>query len=209
MVSGTLLLTGARALAAGSVTVRVRFRSSGIAGPLLATLHTTFKFGGLASISYWSMMLVMASGFIGRFLFAQLPRNRRGVFLSLKEIEAEICVVQCALATAGLHDARLMPAEGVDSGWCRLFRLIFMRRRELRTWCRKLRARRLPVSITRRILSLLSRKFFLESSRLTLELTTRAFSYWHTMHLPFTYLMFITLLVHVGLATFLGYTWIF
>jgi hypothetical protein len=42
----------------------------GIAGPLLSTLHTTFKFGGLASICYWSMMLVMASGFVGRFLFA-------------------------------------------------------------------------------------------------------------------------------------------
>jgi hypothetical protein len=77
----------------------------GIAGPLFATLHTTFKFGGLASVSYWSMMLVMASGLIGRFLFAQLPRNQRGVILSLKEIEAEINVVQRALETAGLRDA--------------------------------------------------------------------------------------------------------
>jgi hypothetical protein len=66
-----------------------------------------------------------------------------------------------------------------------------------------------PVSITQRVLSLLSRKFFLESSRLTLALTTRAFSHWHTLHLPFTLLMFITLIVHVGLAIFLGYTWIF
>jgi hypothetical protein len=84
-----------------------------------------------------------------------------------------------------------------------------MRRRELRAWNKKLRARRVPVSITQRILSLLSRKFFLESSRLTLDLTTRAFSHWHTLHLPFTILMFVTLIVHVGLAIFLGYTWIF
>lgn len=181
----------------------------GIAGPLFATLHTTFKFGGLASISYWSMMLVMASGFIGRFLFALLPRNQRGVILSLQEIEAEIKVVQRALAGAGLRDARFVPAEGAASGWRRLFRLIFMRRRELRAWNQKLRARRVPVSITQRILSILSRKFFLESSRLTLDLTTRAFSYWHTLHMPFTYLMFLTLVVHIGLAIFLGYTWIF
>lgn len=186
----------------------------GIAGPLLATLHTTFKFRGLASISYWSMMLVMASGFIGRFLFAQLPRNQRGVVLSLKEMEAEIRVVQRALESAGVSDAvaavaAKSPRAANRPGWRMLFQLMIKRRRELRAWNRRLRARNFPVSITQRILSLLARKLFLESSRLTLDLTTRAFSYWHTLHLPFTYLMFITLLLHAGLAIFLGYTWIF
>jgi hypothetical protein len=186
----------------------------GIAGPLLATLHTTFKFGGLASISYWSMMLVMASGFIGRFLFAQLPRNRRGVILSLKEIEAEIRIVQRALENAGLRETISAPYQKAPhsrdiKGIRRLLHLMITRRRELRVWNKRLRAGKFPASITRQILSLLSRKFFLESSRLTLDLTMSAFSYWHTLHLPFTYLMFITLLVHVGLAIFLGYTWIF
>jgi len=181
----------------------------GIAGPLFATLHTSFKFGGLASISYWSMMLVMASGFIGRFLFALLPRNQRGVLLSLKEIEAEIHVVQHALETAGLRDTRMQPVPGVTSGWRRLFRSMIVQRRQLRAWNQALRAQRRPAALNQRILSLISRKFFLESSRVTLSLTMRAFSHWHTLHLPFTYLMFITLIVHVGLAIFLGYTWIF
>jgi hypothetical protein len=185
----------------------------GIAGPLLATLHTTFKVDGLASICYWSMMLVVASGFIGRFLFAQLPCNQRGVILSLKEIDAEIKVIQRHLETAGVRHASLAaaPWQGANAkpSWRALIRIWRQRRHELRAWDRQLRQTHLPVSTARRILSLLSRQFFLESSRVTLDLTTRTFSHWHTLHLPFTYLMFITLIIHVGLAIVLGYTWIF
>lgn len=183
----------------------------GIAGPLLATLHTTFKFGGLASICYWSMMLVMASGFVGRFLFALLPRNQRGVTLSLQEIEAEISAVQSYLETGGILEEtknKISPYRG-GANWLTLWQLWRTRQRELRHWQQRLRSQGLPNAGARRILSLLSRKFFLESSRVTLSATTRAFSYWHTLHLPFTYLMFITLLIHAGLAIFLGYTWIF
>ena len=188
----------------------------GIAGPLLATLHTTFKFGGVASICYWSMMLVMASGFVGRFLFALMPRNQRGVILSLQEINAEIRAVQSYLETSGVHEETASSkfpsrhlALKVEANSATLWRLWRKRRRELRDWNQHLRSRGIPLSSARRVLSLLSRKFFLESSRLTLNATTRAFSYWHTLHLPFTYLMFITLLIHAGLAIFLGYTWIF
>jgi hypothetical protein len=187
----------------------------GIAGPLLATMHTTFKFGGLASICYWSMMLVMASGFVGRFLFVLLPRNQRGVMLSLHEIDAEIRVVQQHFTTMGVNDEILSHARQQSlslngtANWPALLRLWKERRHMLHEWDRRLRVQGLPVSITRRVLSLLSRKFFLESSRFTLEITSRAFSHWHTLHLPFTYLMFITLAIHVVLAIFLGYTWIF
>lgn len=187
----------------------------GIAGPLLATLHTTFKFGGVASICYWSMMLVMASGFVGRFLFALMPRNQRGIILSLQEIDAEIEAAQRYLKTSGVHVETLakLPSRhrAPNSGakWSTPWRLWSKRRRELREWNQYLRSQGLPVSSTRRVLSSLSRKLFLESSRLTLNATTRAFSYWHTLHLPFTYLMFFTLIIHAGLAIFLGYTWIF
>ena len=184
----------------------------GIAGPLFATLHTTFKFGGLASISYWSMMIVMASGFVGRFLFALLPRNQRGVAMSLQEIEAEIRVVQQYFEARGLPHESFESAAGVEKleeSWRLLFRLWRERRRELRGWSRQLRNAGLSQKAARRLLPLLARKLFLESSRITLAATTRAFSYWHVLHLPFTYLMFLTLLLHVGLAIFLGYTWIF
>jgi hypothetical protein len=192
----------------------------GIAGPLLATLHTTFKFGGLASICYWSMMLVMASGFVGRFLFAQLPRNQRGLVLSLQEIGEEIQAIRRDLQAAGLgeNESELLvntkarkktDKTGNEIGWSTLIRLWRARRRNLRSWNRRLQGRGFTATTTRHILSLLSRKLFLESRLATLDLTTRAFSHWHSLHLPFTYLMFATLILHAGLAILLGYTWIF
>ncbi|MDZ7291445.1 MAG: hypothetical protein ONB44_07615 [candidate division KSB1 bacterium] len=191
----------------------------GIAGPLFATLHSTFKFTGLASICYWSMMIVMASGFIGRFLYSQLPHNQRGVALSLKEINNEISSIQRMLRAAGLGDAEMdLPrrAKGEKNDkrlgktdWFGIIRMIIKRRRNLHVWKQKLSERGLDALSTRHILALLSRKLFLEGSIATLEMTTRAFSHWHSLHLPFTYIMFITLTIHVAVAIFWGYTWIF
>ncbi len=187
----------------------------GIAGPLFATLHTAFKFGGLASICYYAMMIVMASGFVGRFLFALLPRNQRGVLLSLQEIDAEIIVLQRSLAAAGLTaehfrvGAMRQSTRPARVGWLQVAQLWRRRRRELHAWQRRLTASDHPAARNRSLLTLLSRKLFLESSRATLALTARAFALWHAFHLPFTYLMFLTLIIHVSLALLLGYTWIF
>ena len=35
-------------------------------GPLLVLYHTAFKFGGIVSVSFWSMVLVVLSGVAGK-----------------------------------------------------------------------------------------------------------------------------------------------
>ncbi|MFQ5677464.1 MAG: hypothetical protein ACE5G1_16365, partial [bacterium] len=59
----------------------------GIMGPIFVTLHTAFKFGGFVSVSYYSMIAVMLSGFVGRYLYVQIPRTLSGDELSMKEME--------------------------------------------------------------------------------------------------------------------------
>ena len=51
-------------------------------GPVLVTLHTAFKFNGIVSIAYWSMVLVVLSGFVGRYLYVRVPKTLRGTELS-------------------------------------------------------------------------------------------------------------------------------
>ena len=65
---------------AGWLEVHIFF---GIVGPLLVTLHTSFKFNGLISVGYWLMMTVWASGFVGRYLYVRIPKTIRGVELSV------------------------------------------------------------------------------------------------------------------------------
>jgi hypothetical protein len=55
-------------------------------GPILVLYHTAFKFGGIVSVSFWSMVAVVISGVIGRFIYIQIPRSIQGQELSIKEI---------------------------------------------------------------------------------------------------------------------------
>ena len=55
-------------------------------GPIMVLFHTTFKFGGLVAISFWSMVAVFLSGIIGRFIYLQIPRTIGGRELSLSEV---------------------------------------------------------------------------------------------------------------------------
>lgn len=59
-------------------------------GTLLVVFHTTFKFGGLVSIGFWSLIIVWMSGLIGRFIYIQIPRSIEGRMLSLIEVQERI-----------------------------------------------------------------------------------------------------------------------
>lgn len=62
---------------AGGVAMRTAMRShvmAGLLGPYLVILHSGFVLGGLAGLLTWVMVLVVASGLIGRAVFTALPR---------------------------------------------------------------------------------------------------------------------------------------
>jgi hypothetical protein len=48
--------------------------------------HTSFKFGGIVAVSFWSMVAVFLSGIVGRFIYIQIPRTIEGRELSLNEV---------------------------------------------------------------------------------------------------------------------------
>ena len=61
----------------------------GISGPVLVLLHTVFRFSGLVGISFWSMVFVVASGIVGRYIYQSIPRSISGTELSRIDLEAE------------------------------------------------------------------------------------------------------------------------
>ena len=50
----------------------------GIFGPYLVLLHTAWAFSGLAGAAMLMTMLVVISGFIGRFIYTRIPRSPDG-----------------------------------------------------------------------------------------------------------------------------------
>ncbi len=63
---------------------------TGIVGPYLVLLHTSWKFNGLAGVVMLLTGVIVASGFIGRYIYTALPRSADGIELNLAEIEARI-----------------------------------------------------------------------------------------------------------------------
>lgn len=59
----------------------------GTAAPLVIALHSSFKFEGIAGMAFWIMTAVTLSGFIGRYLYAQIPRSLNAAELTIKEIQ--------------------------------------------------------------------------------------------------------------------------
>jgi hypothetical protein len=55
-------------------------------GPIMVLYHTSFKFGGIVAVSFWSMVAVFLSGIVGRFIYIQIPRTIEGRELSLNEV---------------------------------------------------------------------------------------------------------------------------
>ena len=61
----------------------------GITAPILITFHASFKLRGLAGMAYWIMIAVALSGFIGRYMYAQIPRSLNADQIAFGELEQQ------------------------------------------------------------------------------------------------------------------------
>ena len=50
----------------------------GISGPYLVLLHTAWSFNGLAGVAMLLTVLVVISGFVGRYIYTLIPRSADG-----------------------------------------------------------------------------------------------------------------------------------
>lgn len=51
----------------------------GLVGPYMVLLHTSWKFNGLAGITTLLTVIIVVSGFIGRYIFTRIPRTMDGL----------------------------------------------------------------------------------------------------------------------------------
>lgn len=51
----------------------------GLVGPYMVLLHTSWKFNGLAGVTTLFTIIIVVSGFIGRYIFTRIPRTLDGL----------------------------------------------------------------------------------------------------------------------------------
>jgi hypothetical protein len=65
---------------------------TGLVGPYMVLLHTSWKFKGLAGATTLLTILIVISGFVGRYIYTLVPRSLDGNELSTSGIQTAILV---------------------------------------------------------------------------------------------------------------------
>ena len=190
-------------------------------GPVLVLYHTAFKFGGIVSVSFWSMVLVVLSGVVGRFIYVQIPRTIEGQEMGINAINDLRVNLTAKVNEAIDIDQKVMSDFQLLASPERYKQLSFP---VALTYTMKdfFKIRLLMMRIRRIVnkagLSKVIKKDIIRAAKAEIILSRRIgllrtfhklFRYWHIAHLPFAITMFVIMLIHVGVTIAFGYKWIF
>ncbi len=178
----------------------------GLAGPMLVLFHTAGRLGGIISVAFWSMVVVVLSGVLGRYVYAQVPRTIAGRERSLAELNQEIATLEAELPElaaargsrgfarrASATDAR--GAIAWVARWIDIGRAGRRERHELQRW---LGERGLDRDERQAVLARVARINEVERQVVMLESTRRVVARWHALHVPLVGLLYLILAIHIA-----------
>ena len=190
-------------------------------GPILVLYHTAFKFGGIVAVSFWSMVAVVLSGVVGRFIYVQIPRTIQGNELDMKQISEVSSGISLQLSRelSKGEDIALRIEQLTDVDYKKnitlgksIFFIIkdFFNVRSVLTQLKKeMHKINIPKIKVKEILKLARSKMILARRITMLRTMQKLFKYWHIVHLPFAITMFAIMLIHIAVTIIFGYRWIF
>jgi hypothetical protein len=194
----------------------------GIGGPLFVLAHCAFRVGSLnAGVALFSMLIVAASGVVGRFIYLRIHRGLGGERETLEHVRQSVGLgaqsQRSRLRFAPLAEARLRAFEKQVSQPSDAWRVHFHRVVLLPIEARAVRRRCCRETDRALGLQALGEKWsageLREHRRRARELVrgytgavvrvaqfsafVRLFSLWHVLHVPFVYLMVVCAIFHV------------
>ncbi|GAB4245733.1 MAG: hypothetical protein Kow0027_06320 [Saprospiraceae bacterium] len=187
-------------------------------GPVMVLFHTAFKFGGIVSVAFWSMVAVVASGVVGRFIYVRIPRSIEGRALSLNEVKEMKGDVERMLKGAyGINEEDFQRLVAItesqkqsDSGYLQKFFGGFFAERKILAEARSiLKSNNMAPDSVNKALGLIKKELTLNNRIENLQLMHKLFRYWHVAHLPFALIMLIIVIIHVIVTITFGAHWIF
>lgn len=189
-------------------------------GPTLIVFHSAFKFGGIIGVSFWCMVIVVASGVIGRYLYLQIPKTITGREITPIELEKQITTLRDRLQKDdGIEEDLLQRLDALSAAFIETSHLSILRAfpammiqnirhdARVRALLQEFEKNRNPLSSDAH--TRLTMKAHLQRQLANLTLTQKMFRYWHMFHLPFAVVMFIIMIAHIVTAFLFGYGWIF
>jgi TRAP-type C4-dicarboxylate transport system permease small subunit len=202
----------------------------GTTAPLIVALHSSFKFGGIAGMAFWLMTMVTLSGFIGRYLYAQVPRSLSAAEISMREMRELEVSLRRELAdrrqglSVGLESIYELPSVQqvaktpmlgalVWMIWIDVFKpfqvsMLRLKAAGFAEWLKSVgglfptKDRRLEQAI-----QVAKKQAALSKHMLFLDRTKQVFGLWHVIHRPFSYSFAMLAIIHIAVVLAMGYRW--
>lgn len=188
-------------------------------GPVLILFHTSFKFGGLVAISFWSMVAVFLSGIVGRFIYIQIPRSIEGRELTLSEVRDMKTNIGSLLSgsynmdeesTNVIIESTRKKVELYQKNmFARIYSRIMNDRKAIRRVKSVMKSNQMKRHESKKILKLVKHEISLNRRIDRLVTMQNLFRYWHVAHFPFAIVMLLIMAIHVAVTIVFGYRWIF
>lgn len=188
-------------------------------GPILVLYHTAFKFGGLVAVSFWSMVAVVLSGVIGRFIYLQIPRTIEGREMSLNELNLKKAKFNTDLQKQFSLDSEFLDLvnrstfteDDLHKGtfFAKIVKRLKFEKHQFQIIKTELGKRNISKKNQKRITQYIHAEIVLGRRIAWLSTMQNYLRYWHVAHLPFALIMLVIMIVHIIVAVLFGYTWVF
>ena len=177
---------------------------TGLVGPFLVLLHPGFQFKGLAGVLSLLTILIVISGFIGRYIYTAVPRTADGVEVDLDILEKQAATIEAELAVLSRREitqpvaARRTIGAGSTQGTTIAYQMseVFNSRLVKQPVSGALRAK------TRHLQDLHRQQRSLLKAIRQRQTARRLFALWHTIHIPLGLTLFLIAFIHIGAAIY-------
>ncbi len=184
----------------------------GLVGPYLVLLHSAWRLNGLAGATMLLTILMVATGFLTRYIYTAVPRTIEGVEMAKRDVDVQLHAVEVEVegwetehpATVAAMGRRLAalsaPTPGSDTLTVLAHSLLHWNYlRQLRSELRRLDASQ---EQTHTLGLLLERRYRLQMQTNTLTATRRLLSLMRAAHVVVGVVLFVFAFFHIGAALY-------
>lgn len=177
---------------------------TGLVGPYMVLLHSSWKFNGLAGIVMLMTVVVVISGLIGRYIYTAIPRTVDGMEMEANELKEQIDALEEEI---GVWMAKRPEVSGQVKSFTTasvpaMTKLFGEVRYRFNQWSlgRKMnpgtRAQMVYLGELER-----RRRSLVRQRRSTAQ-ARRLMALWHTIHVPIGLALFTAAFIHIGAAIY-------
>jgi len=167
---------------------------TGLVGPFMVLLHPGFQFKGLAGVLSLLTVLIVISGFVGRYIYTAVPRTADGMEIDLAVLEEQSAAIaaELALLTSTTDaDVVTVPRSGIAAAVGKM-----PKKGSAAHVSGATRAR------ARHLTDLQRQQQRLRHIIRQRQTARRLFSLWHTIHIPLGLTLFVIAFIHIGAAVY-------